>query len=161
MSGSPPVVRSGILCGWASIRLNEGDGMLASMRNALTSPVANLFRPYHLYLLADAQALLGMRADALGTLSDALAYVREVGEPWWEAEIHRLEGELLLAGEHEPPAAEACFVRAMETAEKQGARALELRAAISLADLWRRSRATVPHSRDSKRLSQPARRDQR
>jgi predicted ATPase len=52
-----------------------------------------------------------------------------------EAEIHRLEGDLLLA-ENGPADAEACYVRALQVARAQQARSLELRAATSLARLW-------------------------
>ena len=56
---------------------------------------------------------------------------------WWEAEVSRLQGELLL---HLPspdvPQAEAAFLRALDVARRQQAKALELRAALSLARLW-------------------------
>ena len=63
-------------------------------------------------------------------------------ERYWEAEIHRLRGHLLLAGldplsESEVHLAEECFLRALETARRQGARSLELRAAVSLSRLRR------------------------
>ena len=58
---------------------------------------------------------------------------------WWEAEAYRLQGELLL---HLPspnvPQAEACFQQALEVAHQQQAKALELRAALSLVRLWQR-----------------------
>jgi predicted ATPase len=62
--------------------------------------------------------------------------VREKGERWWEAEILRLRGELLLkrnpAGLAE---AQTAFERSIEIARKQGAKSLELRASTSLARL--------------------------
>jgi predicted ATPase len=72
--------------------------------------------------------------------------VQHTGERVWEAELHRLKGELLLqAGlQHPAPghdvahtaAAEACFHQALAVACRHQARALKLRAAISLSRLW-------------------------
>ena len=70
-------------------------------------------------------------------IAEALAFAEESGERWWEAELHRLKGELLLAQSTENRAeAEACFHRALEVAQQQSAKAFELRAATSLARLW-------------------------
>src|SRR4029450_9280121 len=58
-------------------------------------------------------------------------------ERWWEAEIHRLRGVLLLRQPGTPQAeAEACFQHALDVARTQQAKSLELRAAMSLARLW-------------------------
>ncbi|MCP3395531.1 hypothetical protein NLM27_43395 [Bradyrhizobium sp. CCGB12] len=71
-------------------------------------------------------------------LAEAAAAVEETGERRWEAEICRLTGELTVArhGGNRAEAA-ACFRSAIEVAGRQGAKALELRAATSLARLWR------------------------
>ena len=73
--------------------------------------------------------------------------VEKSGERWWEAELHRLEGEVLLAAADDGGSdgdggdrAEACFRNALEIARRQQARSLELRAALSLSRLWSRSR---------------------
>jgi predicted ATPase len=56
---------------------------------------------------------------------------------WWEAELHRVKGELLLVGTpNDPDSAESCFKQAIEIAQSQGAKSLELRAAVSLARFW-------------------------
>ena len=56
---------------------------------------------------------------------------------WWEAELHRLKGALLLQGtEAQQEEAEACFQQAIDVARRQQAKSLELRAAMSLARLW-------------------------
>ena len=56
---------------------------------------------------------------------------------WWEAELYRLQGELLLQlPSPDVPQAEAAFLRALDVARRQQAKALELRAALSLARLW-------------------------
>jgi len=64
--------------------------------------------------------------------------VEKTGERWWEAELHRLQGEVLLAAARDGDRgdrAEACFRRALEVAGRQGATSLELRAALSLSRL--------------------------
>ena len=72
--------------------------------------------------------------------AEALATVHNTGERWYEAELHRLKGELLLAQEgkrHKSVEGEACFQQALAIARRQQAKSLELRAAMSLARLWR------------------------
>ena len=67
---------------------------------------------------------------------EAAALVEETGERCFEAEIYRLEGNLLL-DENGSAEAEACYVKALDVARAQEARSLELRAAMSMARLWR------------------------
>ena len=68
----------------------------------------------------------------------ALTQAERTGEGWFEAELHRLTGEVLLAGpDRNPTAAEACFRSALALAGRQHARMWELRAAVSLARLRR------------------------
>ena len=76
--------------------------------------------------------------EGLALLDEAEAAVELTHECCWEAEIYRLRGQLLLAAS-DPTAsasAEACYRRALEVARRQGARSLELRAAVSLSRLW-------------------------
>jgi hypothetical protein len=81
-------------------------------------------------------------------LSQALAIGRENGERYYEAEIHRLSGELRLAAGAPVATAEGCFERACRVAQDQEARSLELRATLSLAHLLAASgRATEGHRR--------------
>lgn len=96
---------------------------------------------------ASAAALMAVHAAAEGRLEDAaerlasaLDAIRATGEHHWEAELHRLQGELVLSrgGAEAVEAAEASFRKALDIAQRQGSRALELRAATSLARLWRR-----------------------
>jgi predicted ATPase len=69
-------------------------------------------------------------------LTEALDTGCTSGERWFEAEVHRLKGELSLAG-GDRVAAEACFLSAIAFAREQSAKLWELRAATSLARLWR------------------------
>ena len=97
--------------------------------------VRPLNRPYMLAVLASANADLGKPGEAFELLKDAFAATEISGERWWQAELHRLRGRLLVArGQHDK--GEACFRRAIEVSSGQRAKLLELRAATSLARLW-------------------------
>ena len=93
--------------------------------------------PYHLALLAEVCAKVGQTAEGLAALTEALATVANSRARWWEAELYRLRGELLLLHSvAQPGEAEACFQQVLAIARRQQAKSLELRAAMSLACLW-------------------------
>jgi predicted ATPase len=104
------------------------------------------WRPFWLALLAEGYGQVGAIDEGQQVLAEALAVVQQTGERVWEAELHRLKGELVLQARRQPPgpggdlshAAEskACFHQALAVARRQQAKALELRAATSLARLW-------------------------
>jgi predicted ATPase len=98
---------------------------------------AEFFRPYYLALLAEAQSKVGQVEAGLSALTEALTLVDKTAERLYEAELHRLQGELLLK-QVVPHAqqATACFQQALAVARRQQARSLELRAAMSLSRLW-------------------------
>jgi predicted ATPase len=78
-------------------------------------------------------------ADALQSTDGALAFSAQIRQPFYDADLHRLKGELLLAvGGHADEEAEAEYQRALEVARAQNSKSFELRAATSLARLWRR-----------------------
>jgi predicted ATPase len=88
-------------------------------------------------LLAEIYDHLGHPEDALQALAEAYTLMEQHDERYWEAEIHRLRGVLLLRQPGTPQAeAEACFQQAMDVARRQEAKSLELRAAMSLSRLW-------------------------
>ena len=94
--------------------------------------------PFYLALLAEALALAGKIEEGLAALDDALAKAAVSGVRGWDAEIHRLRGELTGRLPHPDPAkAEDSFRTALAVAREQGTRGYELRAATSLARLWR------------------------
>ena len=96
-----------------------------------------LLRPYYLSLLAEAYGQAGQPEAGLTVLTDALTLVATTEERWWEAEVYRLKGVLLLQRSlPDVGQAEACFQQALDMARRQQAKALELRAALSLARLW-------------------------
>ncbi len=97
-----------------------------------------MITPYWLALLADVHGRLGQAEEGLVATAEALTEVARTGERFWEAELQRLTGQLLLqADPANQPEAEACFHRAIAIARSQKARSWELRAATSLARLWR------------------------
>jgi predicted ATPase len=90
-----------------------------------------------LALLAEAYQLDGQIEAALTTLDEALTVAQQTGESWWDAELYRLKGELLIQANAQPDdAVEAYFHQAIEFAHQQQAKLLELRAVMSLCRLW-------------------------
>ncbi len=93
--------------------------------------------PYYQGVLASTYARAGLPAKALPLLADAFNLVERTEERWFEAELHRRKGEVLLCLPDAIPAkAEECFHKAMTVAQGQQAKLWELRAATSLARLW-------------------------
>jgi DNA-binding winged helix-turn-helix (wHTH) protein/predicted ATPase len=134
--------------GWvAGARANEADG-IALMQRGLEGwrgTGARIGEPYFLALLSETCLRAGRIEAASERLAEARAQVDSSGERWWEAELHRLEGEVLLAAAGDGDGdrddrPEACFRSALEVARRQQARSLELRAALSLSHVWSRSR---------------------
>jgi predicted ATPase len=100
---------------------------------------AAVFQPYGLALLAAASGQMRQVEEGLTLLAEALAVINEKGERRWEAELYRLQGELLLArATGQDTEAETCFRQALDIARRQQAKSWELRAAMSLAQLWQR-----------------------
>jgi predicted ATPase len=98
---------------------------------------AALIVPYLCTVLADVSAHLDHPEDGLQALAEAHPVVEQHDERWWEPEIYRLRGVLLLRQTGAQQAeAEAWLQRALDVARRQEAKALELRAAMSLARLW-------------------------
>jgi adenylate cyclase len=98
---------------------------------------ASAWTPYYLALLASTHGRLGQPQEGLVAVTEALDHVARTGERCWEAELNRLQGQLLLQEDLANQAeAEACFHRAIEIAQSQKARSWELRAATSQARFW-------------------------
>jgi predicted ATPase len=104
---------------------------------ALQGTGLKVYRPWCLALLAEAYGQAGQPEAGLTVLAEALTLVAATEERWWEAELYRLQGALLLQGPlSDVGQAEACFQQALDVARRQQAKALELRAALSLGRLW-------------------------
>jgi predicted ATPase len=105
---------------------------------------SEVFQPYGLALLAKASAKVGQPEAGLKLLAEALAVTNDRGERRWEAELYRLQGELLLALSVEKHSeAETCLHQALDIARRQQAKSLELRAAMSLTRLWQQQSKRV------------------
>jgi predicted ATPase len=128
------------LRGWALTMQGQGEEGMTHARQgiaALRATGAALFVPYLCTVLADVCAHLGHLEDALQVLAEAHALVKQHDERYWEAEVCRLQGVLLLQQPGTPQAeAEVWLQRALDVARRQEAKSLELRAAMSLSRLW-------------------------
>jgi predicted ATPase len=130
-----------ILQGWADAQKGEATKGIARIRDGMAAYEATGARvttPLFLTLLGEALALAGKLEEALTALDDGLAKAAGSGVRGWDAEIHRLRGELTGRLPYPDPAkAEDSFRTALAIAREQGTRGYELRAATSLARLWR------------------------
>jgi predicted ATPase len=105
---------------------------------AWRSTGATCWTPLHMSFLAHVHARLGQFNDARRCIGEAMAASEASKESWCDADIHRLAGDIvLLSGEPDAAKAEAYFERALAVARAQQAKSWELRAATSMARLWR------------------------
>ena len=131
-----------ILRGWVRTQAQDLQDGLQEMRDGLVAQLgtgAELVRPFWFYLQAEALGRTGQVAEGLALLDQAEQVVQATDERYWEAEVHRMRGHLMASGSagFSATAALDCYLRALDIARGQGARSLELRAAISLALLLR------------------------
>src|SRR5262245_17386453 len=129
-----------MLRGWALAMRADVAAGLAHLRQGLAASQSTgpeLLRPHWLAALAEVYGRAGQPQAGLQVLAEAVTLIATTELRWWEAEVYRLQGELLLqlpspAG----PQAEAAFLRALDVARRQEAKALELRTTCSLSRLW-------------------------
>jgi predicted ATPase len=130
-----------VLRGWAlAAQEHAGEG-IAQIRQGIVAwrtTGAELVQPWNLALLAEAYKQAGQSAEGLHVVAEALTLVEKTAERWWEGELQRLKGELLLAHLQDQRQAETCFHHALTVTRRQQAKSLELRATTSLARLWQR-----------------------
>ena len=94
--------------------------------------------PYFLTIMAEGYLHLDQVDKSLDALNEGLNVMEHTVEHWWKAEVHRLQGELLLHRVSlDIGQAEHCFQQALDVSRHQQAKSLELRAAMSMARLWR------------------------
>ena len=145
--------------GWALVEQGQGQEGLEQMRQGIeawrTIGIQTFGQPF--VMLAEAYGKIGAPEEGFRLLVASLTEVRESGERWWEAELHRVKGELTLQQERQgakgkgqqvkgtdpcsllPGAqgeAEACLHKSLDIARQQNAKWLELRAALRLSRLW-------------------------
>ena len=122
------------LTGKASDALEQ----LTAGLGAFRSTGSTLWIPLHLSCLAVAHRDLDRFDEAWRCMNEAMAAIETTGERWYEAEVLRVGGEIAMTSpERDTAKAEMFFDRALEVARQQQARSWELRAATSLARLWR------------------------
>ena len=148
-----------VLQGWALAEQGQSKEGITQIRQALATCQAigaGMHQSYYLALLAEAYGKAGQAEDGLATLAEALTVMDKSGEHFYEAELYRLKGKLVSQSgvrgpESENPntqhltlstqaetEAEACFLKAIEIAQRQQAKSLELRAVMGLSRLWQR-----------------------
>src|SRR5215467_6642067 len=130
-----------VLRGWALAQqagqAQEGIEQLQQSLKAFRATGAELHRSWFLTLLAEAHGTMGQSEAGLTVLTEALTQAETTGERWYEPELHRLKGALLLQQSSDNQAeAETCFHQAISIAQNQQAKSWELRAATSLSKLW-------------------------
>ena len=125
--------------GWVKVKngdVAEGISLLRSGSTAYSATAAQLWTPYYTALRARACEIAGQIEESLVLLDDALQLSERTGEHWFAAELHRHKGRLLLR-QGQVDAAEGLYRKALSIAREQEAKLWELRAAMSLALLWR------------------------
>jgi predicted ATPase/class 3 adenylate cyclase len=126
--------------GWALVEEGQSEKGFAQLRQGMAdfrATGAAVFWPNILALLAESHAKVGQAETGLSVLEEALTATRQNGECVYEAALHRLKGELWLQQVvPDEQQAETCFHKALAVARLQQAKALELRAAMSLSRLW-------------------------
>jgi predicted ATPase len=130
-----------IIKGWALADRGDYEEGIVDIQKGLKTlrdTGARRSLPYYLSLLAEVYGNRGQTEEGLRIISEAFAEAQNLEERWWEAELHRLKGSLLLQ-QSAPDAkrAEACFRNAGDVARRQRSLSLELRAANSLYRLYR------------------------
>ena len=131
-----------VIAGWsASVQVTNEDGvqLLSQGLKDLEPASPNPCWPLFLALLAEAYFTGGETRQAISSLTEALQLVERTDERVWEARIRIFYGKVLLSQHlNNTQEAERMFVQALDAATEQGAKFLELRAAIGLAGIWQK-----------------------
>jgi predicted ATPase len=140
---SPRRAQADFLQGWFLFEQGHREAGIAQMFKVLATDRARAVEgrwvTYGTALLAEAYGKAGQTSEGINEVTKALARAHQTECRYYDAELHRIKGELLLtqtaANERE---AEACFQDALNVACGQSAKSLELRAAMSLSRLWQK-----------------------
>jgi predicted ATPase len=125
--------------------IEEGIALVRQSLDAfLDARATSVWTPWDLAHLAEAYLRAGLTEEGLAAVAEALAMVDRFGPYFYEAELHRIRGELLLQGARADQRTDNClreaersFQQAIDIARQQGAKSLELQAVIGLSRLWR------------------------
>ena len=127
--------------GWALAHKGDaktGAKMVRDSVNGHRDRGIRMFEPYWRSLLAETLALAGATGEALSEIDQALAYADESGNVYWSAHLLKLKGDYLQAQSAPDQEVERWYQQAIDRAQSQRARSLELRATTSLCRLWLR-----------------------
>jgi class 3 adenylate cyclase/predicted ATPase len=128
-----------IMKGWAIAWAGQLDDGVALMQQGIETieERSRFHLPHYFSLFAILQARAGNIQNSLNAINKAKELIAETGEYFWDADVIRIEGELELLFGASTKEAEASLIQALEIARKRQAKSFELRAATSLAGLWR------------------------
>jgi predicted ATPase len=125
---------------WVAFKSEQEASALKELRDSIALRMdlgMEFIVPFFMTLLAQVYWRLEQMDEGLEALGHAQAVIETRSERWWEAEVHRLRGELILSESADNgDEAQGCFERALQISRNQKAKSLELRAATSLARLW-------------------------
>jgi predicted ATPase len=139
--GFPVMVDYGTpLRAWTLVMQGHTEEGIAQLRQIMANKLAGIDQsewPMYYGLLVEAYWAAGQTEEGLDMVAEALALVEKTGLRFYEAELRRLQGELLLKqAASDRRQAETCLHRALDLACSQKAKSIELRAAMSLGRLW-------------------------
>ena len=137
------VLRRGFACWGQMNKVQEGIARLIQGTNSYGMAGAKGSQSEFLSWLAEAYLIAGQPEDGSNALVVAISHVEETGERYWEAELYRLKGELLLLPRGSEIEAGESFNQGLEIDRSQHAKSLELRAAMSMARLWQKQGKTT------------------
>jgi predicted ATPase len=130
-----------ILSGWTVAAEGQNTAGLTAMQEGLahlSTIGVSFFVPYFLGVLAETAGQGGQIATGLTHISEAMGMIGRTSERWYEAELHRVHGELLLAAGAPVAEVETHLQQSLVLAQQQAAKSLELRTTMSLCRLWQR-----------------------
>jgi predicted ATPase len=137
---SPRRAQADFLQGWLLVEQGHREAGIAQMIDAKAAGRAAASGRWDAHiaaLLADTYGKEGQTEEGLRVVNEELSRLQVTGARFYEAELYRINGELLLRqAVPDEELAETCFEKAIEVARRQQARSLELRAAMSLSRLW-------------------------
>jgi predicted ATPase len=140
---SPRQMQASLLQAWFLLEQGHQESAMAQTGEILNAQrirgVSGRWDMLFIAMIADGSRQTGPNIEVFNAVIYALDRAHQTGERFYEAELHRVKGELLLiqtSGDERE--AEACFENALQVAREQGAKSLELRAAMSLSRLWQK-----------------------
>ncbi|MFQ5853233.1 MAG: hypothetical protein ACE5JU_21960, partial [Candidatus Binatia bacterium] len=133
-----------LLRGWLSVKQDYVEHGIGQLRQGLAAQMHMIDQQPFVPFLAEVYGKAAQAEKGLSVVAEALTSARKTGIRYYEAELHRIKGELLLKSgvqslESKVQEVEECFRQALEVARSQSAKSLELRAAMSLSRLWQRN----------------------